>query len=87
MPLSSPFGRSPFVPRGRLVRAKILLAAVAQPHPQGLGNLVFLLFAQGAVQGQSLFPLLAAGGIVVGIPVTAGHPNAATHLFDQGFAL
>jgi hypothetical protein len=67
--------------------AKILFAAVAQPHPQHLGDLVFFRFRQRVVKGEGLFPFTATSPVVVGVPIAAGHANAPTDFFDQGVSL
>ena len=62
--------------------AKVFLTAVAQPHPQYLGDLFLFGLGQWVVQRQGLFALVPTGSIVVGIPVAARYPNAAADLFD-----
>ena len=74
------------LPRRRAMLAKILLAAVPQPDPQLLRDVVFLFFSQGVVEGQGFFPFSPAGPVIVGIPVAAGDPNAAAHFLYEGFS-
>lgn len=68
------------------MRTKILFTAIAQPHPQHLGDLMFLFFSQRVVKSQSAIALTPTGCIIVGIPVASRHPNAPTHLFDKGIS-
>src|SRR5713226_9664551 len=68
------------------VAAKILFAPVAQPYAQHLGYLLALGLAQRVIERHGLLALAPAGAIVVRIPVTASHADAAAGLLDQGCA-
>lgn len=69
-----------------LVRTKVLLAAVAQPDSELLGDFVFLRFAQLIVEGQGFLAFISAGGVTMRVPKPFGGSNPATGLFDESFA-
>src|SRR5712691_2402002 len=72
--------------RRRSVAAKILFAPVAQPYAQHLGHLIAFGLAQTFIERHGLLALAPAGAVVVRIPVTARHADAAAGLLDQGCA-
>jgi CRP-like cAMP-binding protein len=64
------------------VVAEVLLAPVAEPDPQNLGNLILLLFGEGRVENQGAVPLGPANQVVVGVPGASGQADKAAGFLD-----
>ena len=71
---------------------EIFLTPVAQPDPQGLGNLLLFDLSQGLIELQRSQPFSPTSAIVMVVPMLASEANAPVHLLDeivahQGFVL
>src|SRR5689334_8974505 len=64
--------------------AEIFFAAIAEPDPQDLRDLLALGWAQRFVERERLLACGATGAIVVGAPIAARDADAAAGLLDQG---
>ena len=65
--------------------AEILFATVAEPDAKDLGDLIFLGFGEGLVEGESAEAFGAAGEIAVGVPSGSGEADEAGDFFDEGW--
>ena len=69
--------------RGGAVWAEIFFATVAEPDAKDLGDLIFLGFGEGLVEGESAEAFGAAGEIAVGVPSGSGEADEAGDFFDE----
>ena len=68
--------------RGAVI-AEILLAPIAQPNPQDLGDLFLLRFGQPLIKTDSTSPLKAAGPVAMSVPMGTGEADATGRLLDE----
>ncbi len=77
---------APCARRRCAVFPEILLAPVAQPHPEHLRNLLFFFLRKCFVQPDRTVALGPASLVLMGVPVTPCEPYQTTNLFHKGFS-
>lgn len=63
--------------------AEILLAAIAEPDAEDLGNLLFLRVTETIVKGEGTGPLEPTGTVAMGIPVGSGEADAPRRFLHE----
>lgn len=63
--------------------AEVLLAAVAEPDAEDLGDLLSLVRGEALVEGKGTVPFASAGLILVSIPMATGQADASAGFLDE----